>query len=50
MKTRQEMVYEFMVALTANPEMTPAELQPTAIAEIIRVQAECLATEVLEKL
>ena len=50
MKTRQEMIYEFMVALAANSAMTPPELQPHAIAEMIRVQAESLANELLENL
>jgi hypothetical protein len=47
MKTRDELVYDFMLALAANPSMTPAELQPSAIAEMIKVQAESLANELL---
>ena len=50
MKTRQEMIYDFMVALAANGTMTPPELEPFAIAQMIRVQAENLANEVLENL
>jgi hypothetical protein len=50
MKTRQEMVYDFMVALAANPEMTPAVLVPEAIAEAILAQANALADKVLETL
>jgi hypothetical protein len=50
MKTRQEMVYDFMLALAANPAMTPELFEPHAIADMIRAQAESLADEVLEKL
>ena len=48
MKTRQEMIYDFMVALAANPVMTPPAMEPFAIAQMVRIQAENLATEVLE--
>jgi hypothetical protein len=48
--TRQEMIYEFMVALAANQSMTPDVLEPHAIAQMIRVQAENLADEVLRNL
>jgi len=48
MKTRDEVIYEFMLALAANPSMTPAELQPEAIAEAVIAQANALADKVLE--
>jgi hypothetical protein len=50
MKTRDELIYDFMLALAANPSMTPAELQPEAIAEMIKAQATSLARNYLEKL
>jgi hypothetical protein len=50
MKTRQEMIYDFMLALAANPSMTPEELQPSASAEMICEYASELADKVLENL
>lgn len=48
MKTREEMIYDFMLALCANPEMTPNALQPHVIADCIFEQASSLVTKVLE--
>jgi hypothetical protein len=50
MKTRDELIYDFMLALAANPSMTPAELQPEAIADMIKTQATALAFQYLENL
>jgi len=50
MKTKQEMIYDFMLALASNPAMTPDEFQHHVIAEMIWSQAEKLANEVLENL
>lgn len=50
MKTRDEMIYDFMLALASNPAMTPAELQPVAIAEMIYTQAADLAFQFVENL
>jgi hypothetical protein len=48
MKTRDELVLEFMVALASNPAMTPAELHPKTIAEMIHEHAYELAFKYLE--
>jgi hypothetical protein len=50
MKTRSELILDFMLALSANSTMTPPELEPFAIAQMIRTQAENLTNEVLENL
>jgi hypothetical protein len=50
MKTRQEMIYEFMLALCANSEMTSEDLDPNDIATIIFHQAASLADEILGRL
>jgi len=50
MKTRQEMIYEFMLSLAANPEMTQPEFTLEAVAEDIHLQAAALADKVLENL
>jgi len=50
MKTRDEIVYDFMLALAANPAMTPDALQPKVIAEMIHEQAIDLAFQFLENL
>jgi hypothetical protein len=50
MKTRDELIYDFMLALAANPVMTPDTLQPKVIAEMIHQQATDLAFQFLENL
>jgi hypothetical protein len=50
MKNRQEMIYDFMLALSANSDLTPPELQPHVIAEMIYQQASVLADQYLENL
>lgn len=56
MKTRQEMIYDFMVALSANPEYlvsmfhdpTKDIVTGTDVAYVIRYQAEKMVDEYLE--
>lgn len=50
MKTRSELILDFMLALAANSTMTPPEWEPFAIAQMIRTRAENLADEYLETL
>ncbi len=58
MKTRQEMVYDFMVALSSNPEYlvsmfhdpTDSVVSGKDVAYVIRYQAEKMADEYLESL
>jgi len=50
MKTRQEMIYDFMLALSANYGMVGLDLQPSAIAEMIYEQACAIADKYVETL
>jgi hypothetical protein len=50
MKTKEELIYDFMLALAANPSMTPSELQPEAVADMIHTQAVAMAFQYLENL
>jgi hypothetical protein len=45
MKTRQEMIYEFMVALAANPKYSDPSLNEEM--EVLMFAAESLADEAL---
>jgi hypothetical protein len=50
MKTRQEMIYDFMLALAANPAITESRVSLEAAAKDVYLQAAALADKVLENL
>jgi hypothetical protein len=48
MKTRPEMIYDFMVALASNPELVEMTGSPDAFAEYVHKYASALAQQFLD--